>query len=193
MFGDDRRGIGNLLQQLYRKNVLGTAAKPGFGRTLTNAVNLPMNAAIGGIAGAPVRAGSGMLQSMLLGRKAWSGPMKGKRLHAIAGGPGKGLSEIGLKEYLDIKKGNVAGKAYKGKIGLTPYLFKRKFGPKGLVGAAKSHPILAALAGLAGYKMLTGGGGATQPQNHRLSLDPAVLRSMQQRQAQNPFERSDWG
>jgi len=119
--------------------------------------------------------------------------MAGKRLHAMEGGPGKGLTEIGLKEFHDIKAGRVAGKAVKGRIGLMPHFYKRKFGPKGLVGLARKHPIMAALAGLVGYKMLSGGDEGTQTQRHQLSLDPEVLRGMQQRQAENPFDRGSWG
>ncbi len=105
-------------------------------------------------AGAPLRAAQGSLAALLLGPKALGGPMRGKRLRAVAGGPGKGLRDISLGEYLAIKGGDTPGKVYKGQVGRRPYLYARKYRPGGAVGMAMKHPILAGLTGLGGYYLL---------------------------------------
>ena len=155
---------------------------------------------LGTIVGAPVNLARRSVASTLLGPKALMGPMRGKRLWALKGGPGKGMRQITRAEFAAIKGGDKAGKAYKARIGGSPYYYARKFSPRGLVGFAREHPFIAGGGALLGYKalqqperaraMAQGIGGSALPSTQ---FDPAMMAQMQMQPSyENPLARQVW-
>ena len=150
-------------------------------------------------AGAPVRAAHRSLASLALGKKAKRGPFRGKRMHAVEGGPGRGMREISMADYDDIKEGRTKGKAYKGRIGGKTYRYARKFRPGGAVGMAMKHPLLAGGGALAAYwlakkpenrQAASAMGGAMMPRQQINASLAARLR--QQHSVENPLAREVW-
>jgi hypothetical protein len=167
------------------------------------AVTGPMNVARRGISamlGAPVRMGKNTTLDILLGSKAKMGPMAGKRLKPVSGGPGKGMREIDAARFKDIKSGKIPGKAYEGRIGIRNMHFERKFRPGGLVGAAYKHPIYAGIGAYLLYQMLSNQNARTMARGvaggavPRTDIDPNIVAQFQPTgDLNNPLARSVWG
>jgi hypothetical protein len=119
---------------------------------------------LGSVFGAPVRGAGNLGKNILFGRPAAYGPMSGKRLHPIAGGAGKGLEEISRIEFDAIKRGEIPGKAVSGKLGHKSVFYKRKYGPRGVAGFARKHPVMAGLGALMTYYL------AKSPENRQMAM-----------------------
>ena len=155
----------------------------------------------GTILGAPFRGVGDAIASTLLGRKATSGPFKGKRVVPVRGGPGVGLDEITPSKYTEYRTGARKGKGYAGVIGDKAVFYRRRYSRGGLVGLAQRNPgKAAALAGLA-YLMGTNStarsvGSAMVPLPEG-EMNPASKRALEYAQYQpsgvNPLTKETWG
>ena len=103
------------------------------------------------LAGAPFRFVGDMASSFLFGPKAIGGPMRGKRLNAVRGGPGVGLDEISQEEYEAIRSGKKPGKAVPGTVDGKPTFYSRRYRPGGAVGWVRANPLKATAGALAAY------------------------------------------
>jgi len=117
----------------------------------------------------------------------------------VKGGIGRGLEPISYPEFLAIRSGKKPGVVLKGKVGVAPAFFKRKFAPRGMVGWAMRHPALAVGGSALAYLMLSSpmsrevasglapslpSGQLRQDVYNRFS-EPPVL--------ENPLARQVWG
>ena len=158
-------------------------------------------AAAGYLAAAPFRALGASAGDIALGERARTGPMKGLRLQAQRGGPGAGMKLISPTEAAAIRSGKVKGKVISGTVGGRRYLFKRRYLPGGIAGAAARNPIKAGAAGLLAYLMMknpearSSAGQASAAQLRAAQgFDPAVLaRFRSQPSHDNPLTRQTWG
>lgn len=158
-----------------------------------------------GLASMPFKAVGGLVSSALFGGKALAGPMKGRRLEPVPGGPGVGMSQIDRAEFEAIKAGKIKGRAFAGALEGNPIYYKRNYRPGGLVGLVQKHPGKAAIAAGGLYYLL----------NHREKAAPAyqlargflpvgeaptstisqqtVDSFSQQSSANNPLMSTSWG
>ena len=155
------------LDKYLRKKALAealtkTAAEEGFFRRVGNKVDNFFTAPFksGGAAVSKSTGGVGnAFMNVLLGKRQETGPMQGRRLQAIPGGPKDGgLIPISKKEYKSIQSGKKAGDVVKGSVkGVGEVYYKRGFRPGGLVGWGMKNPGKAGLAALLTYALMNKG------------------------------------
>ena len=156
----------------------------------------------GHVAGAPIRSAGEVAGDLLMGPRARHGAYKGKRMHARPGGPGKGMQELSIQEYLKRKKAGTPGKLYKARFGTKEYYYARKYGPKGLAGLVQRNPGKSAAAAALAYLMLKkpaaaeagkAMAGGFVPPLPNSQMRPDVLAKFQQQPSyENPMARSVW-
>jgi len=170
----------------------------GIGRTYAKGKGA-VAGAFGRTVSWPFRAAAGTGTSMLLGEKAKRGPMAGKRMHPVPGGPGAGMREVGLAEYLNIKDKRTPGKVFRVKADGKVHYYARKFRPGGIVGSAMKHPLIAGGGLLAAYllakkpmarNVVSSVGSSMAPS---AQLRPEMLSRLQRAPSfENPLAREVW-
>ena len=193
---EERLG-GGIRDFFRRQQAAGQRAleAPGLmGRFRRGIVGLPAQ-----VASMPFRAAGGMFGSALMGPRALMGPMRGKRLQPVSGGPGVGLRQIGWGEARDISSGKVPGKVVKGTLGGLPMYYARKYRPGGAVGWAMRHPLLATGGGALAYYLGSNPGARrvaseVMPGVPSRELTPEVAYGLStQPSMENPMLREAWG
>tara|TARA_B100000131_G_scaffold300111_1_gene321185 strand:+ start:63 stop:671 length:609 start_codon:yes stop_codon:yes gene_type:complete len=190
----------DLIDKLRKKFVVGDKENLFIGgdSKFSRASQRGLGGLFGSVFGAPVRGAGNLGKNILFGRPAAYGPMRGKRLHPIAGGAGKGLEEIGRLEYEAIRRGEIPGKAVSGKLGGKDVFYKRKYGPRGITGFAMKHPVMTGLGALMTYYL------TKSPENRQMVMGfmPAGFNTQPTQETakqwsgasfENPMAKNVWG
>ena len=174
------------------------ASVRGFSRGLdTLAYALPANA-MRAVTALPRRMLKNKAEAMAIGRRIKRGPMAGKRLQAMSGGPGKGMTPITASEFRAIRAAPAGNpEVFASRIGGKKYHFKRKYMPGGAAGLAMKHPLLtAALAG-GGYMALRNKDSIGPASQAAVLREMAMHQGLQQRISspvsfENPLAGETW-
>lgn len=158
----------------------------GTGRVADAAVlGLPAKAT-GALVGIPKRMLRNAAESAAIGRRIRRGPMAGRRLQAVSGGPGKGLIPISAQEYRAIRSAPMGNpEVYRGSIGGKRYYFKRKYVPGGIVGTAMKHPLLTG-AGVGGLYLLGRNTGTASSLSQQAIMRELAMQQQLKKQISSP-------